>query len=63
MKQTLRDRIELMLKRLEDRCTQLDEHIIKYAEVGNHSDAAINQIKKESFQMVVSDLRRQLQSS
>lgn len=63
MKQTLRDKIESILKRLEDRCTQLDEHIIKYCEVGNYSDASINQIKKDSFQMIVDYLNKALKNS
>ena len=62
MEQTLRDRIESMLKRLEDRCTQLDEYIIQYSNEGNYVNAGINQLKKETFEFIAKDLRLQLNS-
>ena len=60
MKQTLREKIEQMLKDLIRRQNQLDQHVKEYVEAGNLGDAAINQIKRDTLTMVIARLEEVL---
>lgn len=57
MKETLRKRIERELEEIIDRYNQLDKNIGEYVGAGNLTDAAINQIKRDTLSMVVSRLK------
>ena len=61
MKTSLRDRLENMLCRLVGRVEMLEKSIKEYKENNDFENAMKCDIKRSSFQLIVNDLRKELQ--
>jgi hypothetical protein len=61
MKTSLRERLENMLCRLVGRVEMLDKSIKEYKEDNDFDNAMKCDIKRSSFQLIVNDLRKELQ--
>lgn len=57
MKEGLRQRLEREMAAIADRIKMLDDNIKSYVKVGNLADAAINQIKQDTFHLVLTKLQ------
>ena len=62
MKETLRVKMENMLRRIADRVEMLQKSINEYKEAGDHGNAMKCNIRMQTFKLIEDDLRKELQS-